>query len=117
LGRKFDLTYYDVEDDPNFKTATIAERLDETKARLKKANPVAFGGEPEEEEDEEPARRSRVEGGSRGANGGSRKKGWTDIDAEDRRMAQSMIGEGKLFKDKADYAADYWKAQEEEARV
>lgn len=115
LQKNFDFLYAVVEEE--MPGATIVERLDEARTRLVEANPEKFGKVKKDDDDDEPRRGSRVESGSRNTNGGPKKKGWSDIDSEDRRLAESMIGEGKLFKDKSDYAADYWKAQEEDARA
>lgn len=116
LQKQFDFLYAVVEED--MPSATIAERLDEARDRLIKDNPEKFGKKRETDDDDEPSsRRSRVESGSRSNGSGPKKKGWSDIDPDDRRLAESMIGEGKLFKDKADYASDYWKSLEEEARA
>lgn len=103
--------YDEVEEDmPN---ASVRKKLDEVRKRCEEEFPAKFA---KDAEDDPPRRGSRVEGGSRNSNGsGSKKLGWSDIKAGDREIAKNMIGEGKMFKDQADYAKDYWEANAEEA--
>lgn len=96
----------DIEDE--MPRASMKAKLGELSKRMADEFPSKFG--KDDGDDDEPQRRgSRVEGGSRNTNGsGSKRQGWSDIPSGDREVAKSMIGDGKLFKDQADYAKAYW---------
>ena len=96
---------------------TLAENLEETRKYIAKRYPEKFGKEPEEDEDE-PVRGSRVEGGSRmaGAGGGSK---FSKLPADAKAQADKFIKEDGLFLQKGEtvekdlakarerYAAEY----------
>lgn len=113
--RRVAIAFYDeVEEDmPN---ASMKRKLQEVRKLVEEEFPSKFKKDEAGDDDDPPRRGSRVESGSRNSNGaGAKKLGWSDIPKDDRDTAKSMIGEGKLFKDQADYAKDYWEANAEAA--
>lgn len=91
---------------------TLADNLEETRKYVAKRFPEKFGDEPEEEEEERPARGSRVEGGSRMAGGGSGSK-FSKLPAEVKAQCDRFIKEDGLFLQKGETAEkDLAKARE-----
>jgi len=104
----------------------LAENLERVTAEMKKRHPEKFGidtkaQEPVQARQEKTATHSFVEGSASGvASGGgasSRRKGWNDIHADDRALAErSYIKAGFYGKDVAkareEYAKDYWEINE-----
>jgi len=100
---------------------TLAENLEETRKYVARRYPEKFKveDEPDENEDEKPARGSRVEGGSRMAGGGSGSK-FSKLPADAKAQADKFIKEDGLFLEKGEdpikdlnkarerYAADYF---------
>lgn len=82
---------------------TVADRLEYVDKALAKAE--GKNGSSEEESEPE-ARMPSVEKGARVANG-PRKKGWSDIPAEERSIYTKHIKE-KLYKDQAEAASVHW---------
>ncbi len=98
---------------------SLAENLEETRKYVAKRYPEKFKAEDEpEDEDEKPARGSRVEGGSRVAGGGGGSR-WSKLPADAKEQADKFIKEDGLFLEKGEdpvkdlnkardrYAADY----------
>src|SRR6185295_6507768 len=86
-----------LKDKPGMK---LAENLEETRKYVAKRYPEKFGEEPEED-DEKPARGSRVEGGSRVAGGSSRSK-FSQLPADAKAQADKFIKEDGLFLEKGE---------------
>ena len=104
----------------------LADNLDRVTSEMKKRHPDKFGIDTKQQEtsqgrSERTASHSFVEGSASGvASGGnssSRRKGWNDIHADDRALAErSYIKAGFYGKDVAkareEYAKDYWEINE-----
>lgn len=99
---------------------TLAENLAETRKYVAKRYPEKFKVEDEpDDEDEKPARGSRVEGGSRNAGGGGGSR-FSKLPADAKSQADKFIKEDGLFLEKGEdpvkdlnkarerYAADYF---------
>lgn len=94
---------------------TLTENLEETRKYVAKRYPEKFGkqeDEPDEDENEKPARGSRVEGGSRMAGGGSGSK-FSKLPADAKAQCDKFIKEDGLFLEKGETAdKDLAKARE-----
>ena|SRR6185295_5621277 len=81
---------------------TLAENLDEVRKEIVKRFPEKFKREDDpEDDDEKPARGSRVEGGSRVAGGSSRSK-FSQLPADAKAQADKFIKEDGLFLEKGE---------------
>jgi hypothetical protein len=90
---------------------STSERLEEVRKYIVKKFPKEFA-EDEPDEDEKPARGSRVEGGSRMAGGGGRSK-YSQLPADAKAQADKFIKEDGLFLEKGETAdKDLAKARE-----
>lgn len=91
---------------------TLADNLEETRKYVAKRYPEKFGVEDELDDDEKPARGSRVEGGSRMAGGGGGSK-FSKLPADAKAQADKFIKEDGLFLEKGETAdKDLAKARE-----
>jgi len=93
---------------------TLSENLEETRKYVAKRFPEKFAAaeDAEEEEDEKPARGSRVEGGSR-SSGGDRRSKYSQLPAEAKSQCDRFIKEDGLFLEKGETAEkDMAKARE-----
>ncbi len=90
---------------------TLADNLEETRKYIATKFPEKFG-EVEEDDDEKPARGSRVEGGSRMAGGGGGSK-FSKLPADAKAQADKFIKDDGLFLEKGETAdKDLAKARE-----
>lgn len=90
---------------------STSDRLEEVRKYIVKRFPKEFDDEPEED-DEKPARGSRVEGGSRVAGGGGGSK-YSKLPADAKAQADKFIKEDGLFLEKGETAdKDLAKARE-----
>lgn len=82
---------------------TLTENLEETRKYVAKRYPEKFKveDEPDENEDDKPARGSRVEGGSRMAGGGSGSK-FSKLPADAKAQCDKFIKEDGLFLEKGE---------------
>jgi hypothetical protein len=91
---------------------TLADNLEETRKYVAKKFPEEFGVANEPDDDDPPARGSRVEGGSRVAGGGARSK-FSQLPADAKTQADKFIKDDGLFLEKGETAEkDLAKARE-----
>lgn len=95
---------------------TLAENLEEVTAYVKKRFPEKFAEDVSDDDEETPARGSRVEGGSR-QNGGGGKGAWGKLPKDAQAQADRFIKEDGLFLEKGETPdKDLQKARERYAR-
>jgi YesN/AraC family two-component response regulator len=91
---------------------TLAENLEQVRAYVAKRYPEQFGEQDEPDDDDKPARGSRVEGGSRLAGASSRSK-YSQLPADAKAQADKFIKDDGLFLEKGETAdKDLAKARE-----